>query len=60
MKEADCVIHTVAHSQFKELGISGLMGLFRPDGGAKRVLLDVKGQWPVKQLKEQGITWWRM
>lgn len=60
VKNADCVIHTVAHRQFRELGASGLMGLFRPDGGTKRVLLDVKGEWPVRQLKELEITWWRM
>lgn len=60
VKNADCILHTVAHRQFREMGLPGLMALFRPDGGAKRVLLDVKGEWPVSQLKELEITWWRM
>lgn len=60
VKNADCILHTVAHRQFREMGLDGLMALFRPESGAKRVLLDVKGEWPVQQLKELGITWWRM
>lgn len=60
VKNADCILHAVAHRQFCEMGLPGLMALFRPDGGAKRVLLDVKGEWPVSQLKELEITWWRM
>lgn len=60
VKNADCILHAVAHRQFLEMGLPGLMALFRPDGGAKRVLLDVKGEWPVSQLKELEITWWRM
>lgn len=60
VKNADCILHAVAHRQFREMGLPGLMALFRPDGGAKRVLLDVKGEWPVSQLKELEITWWRM
>lgn len=57
---ADCIIHTVAHRQFRENGLKGLAALFRPDAGTKRVLLDIKGQWPVQELEELGITWWRM
>lgn len=60
VENADCILHTVAHRQFREMGLPRLMALFRPDGGAKRVLLDVKGEWPVSQLKELEITWWRM
>lgn len=60
VENADCILHAVAHRQFREMGLPGLMALFRPDGGAKRVLLDIKGEWPVSQLKELEITWWRM
>lgn len=60
VENADCILHAVAHRQFREMGLPGLMALFRSDGGAKRVLLDVKGEWPVSQLKELEITWWRM
>ena len=58
--DADCILHAVAHRQFRKLGLDGLMKLFRPDGGAKRVLLDVKGEWNMEQLEELGITWWRL
>ena len=60
VRNADCILHAVAHRQFRELGIAGLMTLFRPDGGKKRVLLDVKGEWPVQELKKLEVTWWRM
>ena len=60
VKNADCILHVVAHQQFHEMGLAGLAKLFRPDGEKKRVLLDVKGEWPVQQLEELGITWWRM
>ena len=60
VRNVDCILHAVAHRQFRELGTDGLMTLFRPDGGKKRVLLDVKGEWPVQELKKLGVTWWRM
>lgn len=61
VSDADCVIHAVAHRQFREGGIEGVMGLFRSDvPAARKVLIDVKGQWPVRELDRLGISWWRM
>ena len=58
--DADCIIHAVAHREFRELGFEGLKKLFRQDKGAKRVLIDVKGEWPINKLKGSGIDWWRL
>lgn len=58
--DADCIVHAVAHSCFREFGFDGLMRLFRDTDNAKKVLIDVKGEWPVCKLKESGITWWRL
>ena len=60
VKDADCLIHAVAHRQFREAGPAKLAGLFRPGPSAKKVVIDVKGEWPIETLKELGVTWWRM
>ena len=60
IRDADCIIHAVAHRQFREMGFAGLQKLFRQDKGAKRVLIDVKGEWPINTLKGSGIDWWRL
>ena len=59
--DADCIIHAVAHREFREGGIEGIMNLFRAGAPASRkVLIDVKGQWPASELDRLGISWWRM
>ena len=60
IKDADCLIHAVAHRQFREAGPSKLAELFRPGPSTKKVVIDVKGEWPIETLKELGVTWWRM
>ena len=58
--DADCLIHAVAHRQFREMGLDALFNLFRPGENAAKVLIDVKGEWPMAKLNELGVTWWRM
>lgn len=58
--DADCIIHAVAHREFREMGFAGLEKLFRQGKDAKRVLIDVKGEWPIDTLKGSGIDWWRL
>lgn len=60
INDADCIIHAVAHREFKEEGLSTIMAMFKPDNGNKNVLIDVKGSWPVAELDKAGISWWRM
>lgn len=58
--EADCIIHAVAHTVFKERGLEGICRLFRKEATAKKVLIDVKGEWPIAELKGSGVYWWRL
>ena len=58
VKDADCVIVAVAHNEFKELGIEGVMKLFGKNN--QKVLVDVKGIFKVEDLDAQGIEWWRL
>lgn len=57
---AECVIVAVAHTEFQAMGLAGVMKLFKPGGGEARVLLDVKGLYPVAELRQAGISWWRL
>lgn len=59
ISDADCIIHTVAHEQFRANGVQGLCELFRKDG-APRILIDVKGEWSSAEIKDAGVIGWRM
>ena len=59
--EADCVITAVAHQEFRDMGLAGAAALFRQDKPAgEKVLIDVKGLYPIPELEASGLTWWRL
>lgn len=58
VKDADCIIVAVAHSQFKELSLEKIKAMFHPEG--EKVLIDVKGLYSIQQLQELGFKWWRL
>lgn len=58
VKDADCIIVAVAHTQFKELSLEDIKAMFRADG--EKVLIDVKGLYSVEQLQQSGFKWWRL
>lgn len=60
VKDADCVIVAVAHNEFKELSLDDIKKLFRSCNDEEKVLIDVKGLYKVKDLKDSGIRWWRL
>ena len=57
---ADCVIVAVAHNEFKALGFDKIKSFFKdcPDG--EKVVIDVKGIYPIDELKVSGMQWWRL
>lgn len=57
---ADCVIIAVAHNEFKKLSLDDIKALYRDGNDSEKVLLDVKGIYSVKDLKESGLTYWRL
>lgn len=57
---ADCVIIAVAHNEFKKLSLDDIKALYRDGNDSEKVLLDVKGIYRVKDLKESGLTYWRL
>lgn len=56
--DADCVIVAVAHNEFKQMGLDGVLKLF---GDKKeRVIIDVKGLYKVEDLEKNDVIWWRL
>ena len=60
IKDADCIIVSVAHDIFKELNINELKKLFRNGDDGKKVLIDVKGIYDISILEKSGINYWRL
>lgn len=58
--DADCVILAVAHKEFKELGLEVIGKMFKDVPQSEKVLIDVKGLYSVAELKECGLTYWRL
>ena len=60
VKDADCVIVAVAHDEFRKLSISDIKKLYKSCHDDEKVLIDVKGLYKIKDLKQSGIQWWRL
>lgn len=60
VKDADCVIVAVAHNEFKALRLDDIKKLYRVAADSEKVLIDVKGIYSVKDLKNSGMDYWRL
>lgn len=61
VKDADCVIVAVAHNEFKALSLADIKSLFNSAlADEEKVLIDVKGLYNVNELKNSGLSWWRL
>lgn len=58
--DADCVIVAVAHNEFKALGLEEIRKLYKPVPDDQKVLIDVKGLYPIKELQKTNLRWWRL
>ena len=60
VKEADCIIVAVAHNEFRALTLDQLKKLYKAGPDCEKVLVDVKGLYPVEALNDSGLKWWRL
>ena len=60
LKELDCIIIAVAHSKFKTLTLDTIKGMFSACADDEKVFIDVKGIYPISQLKASGMRFWRL
>ena len=58
IRDADCIIVAVAHKEFKEMKLDDIVKLYKAD--TEPVLIDVKGLYPIKELNDSGMKWWRL
>ncbi len=58
--DADCVILAVAHDEFRQWGLEKTLSIFRDIPNEERVLLDVKGIFALQDLKDSGVSYWRL
>lgn len=60
IKDADCIIVAVAHREFRKITLEQLEKMYGGSGSDGKVLIDVKGLYPVKELENSGLLWWRL
>lgn len=60
IKDIDCIILAVAHNEFKKISLEEIKSLYRESKNNEKILIDVKGIYSVKELKESGIKYWRL
>ena len=61
VKDADCVIVAVAHKEFRAMTLEQIKSLYDPSlSDGEKVLIDVKGLYPVEDLKASGMRYWRL
>lgn len=60
VKDADCVILAVAHTEFKNLSIKEIDKLFASKPNNEKVLIDVKGLLNKKETDAAGYCYWRL
>lgn len=60
VKEADCIILAVAHDEFKQLGLDRINQMYKNIPQHEKVLIDVKGLYQIKDVRERGISYWRL
>ncbi len=60
VKDADCVLVTVAHDIFKNMPLQKIKELYKEVPDCEKVLIDVKGIYNITELKQSGISYWRL
>ena len=59
-QDADCIIVAVAHKEFRALSLADIQKLYGSSNAQENILIDVKGLYPVSELKESGLRFWRL
>lgn len=60
IKEMDCIIVAVAHDEFRALSLEEISKMYKDVDNSQKVLIDVKGLYLIKELKEFGFKFWRL
>lgn len=60
VKDADCVVIAVAHDEFKNMTIEQLDKLYADMDNSKKILIDVKSIFNLKEIKSKNYAYWRL
>lgn len=61
VKDADCIIVAVDHSEFRSLSMMTLKKMYATElTDAEKVLIDVKSMYRIDELKASGMRFWRL
>ena len=60
IKEIDCLILAVAHTEFKKISFEQYLSMFRDVSPNEKVLIDVKGLLDRSALNQAGVRYWRL
>ena len=60
IKDLDCLILAVAHTEFRQMSVEQYLNLFRNMPNEEKVLVDVKGVLDHKELRKTGVCFWRL
>ena len=60
IQDVDCVIIAVAHNEYKTYNVEDLKRFYKTMPDSQKVLVDVKGIFDIKMLKQSGMKWWRL
>lgn len=60
VKDADCIVFAVAHKEFTNITLAEIDKMFSNCNPTDNILIDVKGIWPVKEIRKSGYRYWRL
>ena len=60
VKDADCIVFAVAHKEFTNITLAEIDKMFSNCNPSDNILIDVKGIWPVKEIRKSGYRYWRL
>lgn len=60
INDADCLVFSVAHDEFKKLNVDDMDRLFRALPNEEKIIIDVKSILDKNELENQGYSYWRL
>lgn len=60
IKDVDCFIFAVAHTEFKNMSLEEIDKLYKNTGNSEKVLIDVKGLFDRNAVASYGYSYWRL
>ena len=60
VKNADCLVFTVAHDMFKNMTLEQVNSMFGDFPNQEKIIVDVKSIFDKKEIENMGFTYWRL